>query len=353
MAQGDFGRAITTNRPLRTTIADRFPATLELTLAAMVVAIGVGVFVGALAARFRDTFLDVGGRLLGILLYAAPIFWLGIMLQLLFSIQLHWLPTGGRIAPFHEPRSITRLYLVDALVTADWAALGSAFRYLILPAATLGMVIGGIFIRLVRVNMLQTLKSDYVEAARARGIGERRVLFNHAFRNALVPVVTIVGLQFALLLGGAVLTEATFTWPGHRPVALPVPPEPGLHRGPGAGDVLRPVRGGREPAHRRRLGVGRSPDPVPVNARLGPAAEAVADDAPHRPPADGGGGRDHRAVPGHGRLRPVGGPLRRGPVPGAAATGPAQRRPLVRHHQPPLRRVLPGRLRQPGWRSRW
>ena len=170
--------------------------------------------VGALAARFRDTLLDVGGRLLGILLYAAPIFWLGIMLQLLFSIQLHWLPTGGRIAPFHEPRSITRLYLVDALVTADWAALGSAFRYLILPAVTLGMVIGGIFIRLVRVNMLQTLKSDYVEAARARGIGERRVLFNHAFRNALVPVVTIVGLQFALLLGGAVLTEATFTWPG-------------------------------------------------------------------------------------------------------------------------------------------
>ncbi len=214
VAQGDFGRAITTNRPLRTTIADRFPATLELTLAAMVVAIGVGVFVGALAARFRDTFLDVGGRLLGILLYAAPIFWLGIMLQLLFSIQLHWLPTGGRIAPFHEPQSITRLYLVDALVTADWAALGSAFRYLILPAVTLGMVIGGIFIRLVRVNMLQTLKSDYVEAARARGISERRVLFNHAFRNALVPVVTIVGLQFALLLGGAVLTEATFTWPG-------------------------------------------------------------------------------------------------------------------------------------------
>jgi peptide/nickel transport system permease protein len=214
VSHGDFGRAITTNRPLRTTIADRFPATLELTLAAMVVAIGVGVLVGALAARFRDTPIDVGGRLLGILLYAAPIFWLGIMLQLLFSIQLGWLPTGGRIAPFHEPRPLTRLYLVDSLLTANWAALGSALRYLILPAVTLGVVIGGIFVRLVRVNMLQTLKSDYVEAARARGIGERRVLFNHAFRNALVPVVTIIGLQFALLLSGAVLTEATFTWPG-------------------------------------------------------------------------------------------------------------------------------------------
>ena len=214
VSRGDFGRAITTNRPLRTTIADRFPATLELTLSAMVVAIGVGVVVGALAARFRDTPLDVGGRLLGIVLYAAPIFWLGIMFQLLFSIQLGWLPTGGRIAPFHEPRAITHLYLVDAVWTGDWSALGSALRYLILPAVTLGLVIGGIFIRLVRVNMLQTLKSDYVEAARARGIGERRVLFNHAFRNALVPVVTIVGLQFALLLSGAVLTEATFTWPG-------------------------------------------------------------------------------------------------------------------------------------------
>lgn len=214
VSRGDFGRAITTNRPLRTTIADRFPATLELTLVAMVVAVGVGVVVGALAARFRDTPLDVGGRLLGIILYAAPIFWLGIMFQLLFSIKLRWLPTGGRIAPFHEPRSITRLYLVDSVLSGNWSALGSAARYLTLPALTLGLVIGGIFIRLVRVNMLQTLKSDYVEAARARGIGERRVLFNHAFRNALVPVVTIVGLQFALLLSGAVLTEATFTWPG-------------------------------------------------------------------------------------------------------------------------------------------
>ena len=123
-------------------------------------------------------------------------------------------PRGGRIAPFQEPESITRLYLVDSVLSGNWEALGSAVRYLTLPAVTLGLVIGGIFIRLVRVNMLQTLKSDYVEAARARGIGERRVLFNHAFRNALVPVVTIVGLQFALLLSGAVLTEATFTWPG-------------------------------------------------------------------------------------------------------------------------------------------
>jgi len=214
VAHGDFGRAITTNRPVSSTIAERFPATLELTLAALVIAVAVGVGIGALAARFRDTPLDVGGRILGILLYAAPIFWLGIMLQLLFAVKLGWFPTGGRIAPFSEPRSITGLYTVDALLTANWGALASALRYLALPAITLGLAIGGIFVRLVRVNMIQTLKADYVEAARARGIPERQVVLRHAFRNAAVPVVTIVGLQFALLLSGAVLTETTFTWPG-------------------------------------------------------------------------------------------------------------------------------------------
>lgn len=214
IVRGDFGSAITTKRPVSGTIAARFPATLELTVASMVVAILVGVVVGAISARFRDTPIDVGGRLLGIVLYAAPIFWLGIMMQLLFSITLGWLPTGGRIGSFSEPRSITRLYLIDSLITGNWAAFGSTVTHLLLPALTLGLVIGGIFIRLVRVNMLQTLKSDYVEAARARGIRERQVLFRHAFRNALVPVVTIIGLQFALLLSGAVLTETTFSWPG-------------------------------------------------------------------------------------------------------------------------------------------
>jgi len=214
VVHGDFGRAITTNRPIRSTIAERFPATLELTLAALIVAVIVGVGIGALSARYRDTTLDIGGRIFGILLYAAPIFWLGIMLQLLFAVKLGWFPTGGRIAPFTEPRSITGLYTVDALLTRNWGSLTSSVRYLTLPALTLGLAIGGIFIRLVRVNMIQTLKADYVEAARARGVPERLVLFRHAFRNTLVPVVTIVGLQFALLLSGAVLTETTFTWPG-------------------------------------------------------------------------------------------------------------------------------------------
>jgi len=211
---GDFGRAITTGIPVWTTIKAKFPATLELTIAALLVAVVVGIGVGAASARYRDTPLDVAGRVLGIVLYAAPIFWLGILAQLLFSIHLHWLPTGGRTTAFYEPRHLTGLFTVDAVLTGNASALWEALRHLALPAVTLGLVIGGVLVRLVRVNMLQALRSDHVEAARARGLPERAVVLRHALRSALVPVVAVVGLQFALLLSGAVLTETTFSWPG-------------------------------------------------------------------------------------------------------------------------------------------
>jgi peptide/nickel transport system permease protein len=224
--RGDFGRAITTDIPVWDTIREKFPATLELTVAAMLVAVAVGIGVGAASARFRDTPLDVAGRVLGIVLYAAPIFWLGILFQYLFSVKFGWLPTGGRTAAFAEPDPLsswkcgfstcdfTGLYTVDALLTGNFSALWQALRHLALPAVTLGLAIGGILVRLVRVNMLQALRSDHVDAARARGLPERAVVLRHALRSALVPVVAVVGLQFALLLSGAVLTEATFSWPG-------------------------------------------------------------------------------------------------------------------------------------------
>lgn len=227
--RGDFGRAITTDIPVWQTIKEKFPATLELTVAAMLVAVAVGIGVGAASARFRDTPLDVAGRVLGIVLYAAPIFWLGLLFQYLFSVKFGWLPTGGRTAAFAEPRPLwslgtgsggsspwhfTGLYTVDALFTGNFSALWQALRHLALPAVTLGLAIGGILVRLVRVNMLQALRSDHVDAARARGLPERSVVLRHALRSALVPVVAVVGLQFALLLSGAVLTEATFSWPG-------------------------------------------------------------------------------------------------------------------------------------------
>ena len=214
VAQGDFGTPVTDPRSVTQIIGDQFPATVELTLFAMLVAVLLGIGVGAIGARFRDGPLDVGGRLFAIIAYAAPIFWIGILAQLLFASRWGLLPSGNRIGARLAFESPTGFYVLDSLLTTDAAFLADAVKHLVLPGMTLGLVISGVFIRMVRVNMLQTLRADYVEAAHARGIPERRVLFRHAFRNALVPVVTIMGLQFALLLGGAILTETTFSWPG-------------------------------------------------------------------------------------------------------------------------------------------
>jgi peptide/nickel transport system permease protein len=214
IVQGDLGTPATDPRSVTQIVLDLFPATFELTMFAMAIAVVVGVLVGALGARYRDTPLDVGGRLFGIVIYAAPVFWLGILAQLLFANRWGLLPTGNRISAritFDDP---TGFYLLDGILTTNWQFWIDALQHLVLPGVTLGLVISGVFIRMVRVNMLQTLRADYVEAAHARGVANRRVVFAHAFKNALVPVVTIMGLQFALLLGGAILTETTFSWPG-------------------------------------------------------------------------------------------------------------------------------------------
>jgi len=214
--RGDFGTTITDRRHVTDIIAVNGAATLELTLAAMIVAVVVGVLVGLVAGRFRDTPIDVGGRLFGIVVYATPVFFLGLLAQLFFGSYLNWLPTSDRASPITEAtlKTHTNLFTIDAIVDGDWSALADVLRHLILPAVTLGLVTAGVFIRLIRVNVIRTLKEDYVEAARARGVGERSVVWRHAFRNALVPVITVVGLQLALLLSGAVLTETTFNWPG-------------------------------------------------------------------------------------------------------------------------------------------
>lgn len=212
--RGDLGTPVTDPRSVSEIVLDRFPATFELTMFAMLLAVVIGVLAGAVGARFRDGPLDVGGRLFAIMIYAAPVFWLGILAQLLFANRWGLLPTGNRMSARITYEAPTGFYLLDGVLTRDWTFLWTAFQHLLMPGLTLGLVISGVFIRMVRVNMLQTLRSDYVEAAHARGIGGRRVLFRHAFKNALVPVVTIMGLQFALLLGGAILTETTFSWPG-------------------------------------------------------------------------------------------------------------------------------------------
>ena len=212
----DFGETIIDNRPVTQVIIQNGSATLELTLTAFLVALGVGIPIGLISGRFRDTPLDIAGRLFGIIIYAAPVFFLGFLAQIVFSQWLDWFPSSGRASPVtsYDLDTPTNLFLVDSLIALDFDAFGDVLRHLVLPAVTLGLVIGGVFIRLVRVNVLQTLQGDYIEAARARGLSERNVVWHHAFKNALVPVITVIGLQVALLLGGAVLTEQTFNWPG-------------------------------------------------------------------------------------------------------------------------------------------
>ncbi len=192
-----------------------FPATVELAFFSLAIALLVGITVGMVSASRPDTVLDAGGRLFGILTYSVPLFWFGMLLQLIFSVQLGWFPLGTRF-PINipAPDGPTGLYTLDSLLQGNLTQFFTAVYYLALPCLSLGILISGIFERIVRVNLKQTLQSDYVEAARARGIPEAQILINHALRNALIPVVTILGLMFAALLGGAILTEVTFSWPG-------------------------------------------------------------------------------------------------------------------------------------------
>ena len=196
-------------------IAQYFPATVELAVCSMVVAIVVGVTFGILSASRPGTVFDVGGRLFGIITYSLPLFWVGMILQLIFSVQLGWFPLGTRFpTTLPAPEGFTGLYTVDSIFSGNLNQFLTALYYLALPSLTLGIFLSGIFERIVRVNLKQTLKADYVEAARARGIPERRILISHALKNALIPVITVLGLVFASLLGGAILTEVTFSWPG-------------------------------------------------------------------------------------------------------------------------------------------
>jgi peptide/nickel transport system permease protein len=211
----NLGTSITKGEPVWEVIRQHFPATVELAFYSMLVAVTVGVAVGIISASRPDTAFDAGGRLFGIITYSLPIFWAGMLLKLVFSVHLRWFPLGTRF-PLSEssPTGVTGLYTLDSLLAGNLGQFLTALYYLALPSFTLGILLSGIFERMVRVNLKQTLQADYVEAARARGIPEGRILLAHALKNALIPVVTVLGLTFASLLGGAVLTEVTFSWPG-------------------------------------------------------------------------------------------------------------------------------------------
>jgi len=201
-------------QPVWYQISLRLPATIEIAIGSMLVASVVGIVTGVVAGSKRDTWIDVALRIWGTVIWVIPIFWLGVIFQMVFGVWLRWLPPHGRWSGVDFPRTVTGLYTVDSLLEGNLDHFWKAVAHLVLPCLTLGLVLSGFFTKTVRANMLRTIEADYSEAARARGVPERRVVYRHAFRNALVPVVTVLGLQFAILFAGAVLTEQTFSIQG-------------------------------------------------------------------------------------------------------------------------------------------
>lgn len=219
IVRGDFGTSISDNRPVSQILTTYGSATLELALYALIVAFLVGFPLGRIAAYRRDHWQDAALRVGAILSYATPIFFAGLLLKLIFSVWLGWFPTSGRASTDVELQlqsihGATGVYIVDALRTGQPALIGDVLWHAVLPGVALGLQTAGVFLRLVRTNMIGTLQAGYVDAARSRGVGERRLLRKHAYKPALVPIVTVVGLQIAMLLSGAVLTETTFEWRG-------------------------------------------------------------------------------------------------------------------------------------------
>ncbi|NPA70840.1 MAG: ABC transporter permease [Crenarchaeota archaeon] len=213
---GHFGISYRWRIPVSELIWPRVAATVELTLYSSIIAIILALVIALLSAKFK--IFDRLARFYTVATYAIPVFWLGLILQLIFGVYLKWFPTSGRIDPevliMHPLHPITGLLTIDALIEGNWPVFINALEHLILPSITLGFVISGVMSRTLRQAMMEALFSDYVRAARARGIPEKRILINYGLRNAIIPFIIIAGLQIALLLGGAVLTESTFGWPG-------------------------------------------------------------------------------------------------------------------------------------------
>lgn len=216
---GNFGNTISDGRPVTEIVVTYGGATLELAFYALIVAVIVGIPLGMVAAYFRDKWPDAFLRVFAILAYATPVFFAGLLLKLVFSVWLKVLPVAGRASTRTEldiqflPNP-TGFHLVDAFQTGSSANVGDVLSHAVLPGLALGMLTAGVFLRLVRTNVIGTLSSQFVDAARSRGVSEFRLVTRHAYKPALIPIITVMGMQIALLLGGAVLTETVFEWKG-------------------------------------------------------------------------------------------------------------------------------------------
>ena len=212
--QGDLGYSYIRKQDVVTVIGNRLPATIELALGALLFALLVAFPIGIISAVQQNSLLDrlsMGTAFLGI---SMPNFWLGIVLILIFGVWLRWLPVQGRISPGVDLEVITGFYIIDSLITRNWPAFVNTIEHLILPSITLGAAVAAIVARVLRSSMLETLRTDYVHLARAKGAPESMVVSKHALRNALIPTVTVVGLQVGVLLGGNMIVETVFGWPG-------------------------------------------------------------------------------------------------------------------------------------------
>lgn len=214
VAHGDLGSGIKSQIPVASEIRNRFPATVELSLAAMVFALLVGLPAGIVAALKRNGFWDNFATTISLVGVSMPVFWLGLLLSYFFAVLLGWLPPSARLSTGVNFQPITGLYVLDSLLRGRLDVTWDLLRHLILPAIALGTIPMAIIARITRSAMLEVLSQDYVRTATAKGLARGRVVLGHALRNAMLPVVTVIGLQVGVLLGGAVLTETIFSWPG-------------------------------------------------------------------------------------------------------------------------------------------
>lgn len=212
--QGDLGKSFRSQRPVVVELADRLPATIELTVGALLIGIPLGLWLGVNAARRQNGLADNIATLGSIAGISVPLFWIGLMLAALFGVVLQWLPFSGRTAAFTDLPRVTGFLLVDSLVAGQWQIFADGLTHLILPAITLSVVPLALVSRVTRASFIEVLRQDYIRTARAYGFSEPRIMSEHAAKNALLPLVTLLGVLVPGLLNGAVLTETVFSWPG-------------------------------------------------------------------------------------------------------------------------------------------
>lgn len=214
LVRGDLGTSLFSKEPVLREILERLPATIELALVAVFIAAVIGILLGVLCAVRQNSVLDRILQVSGLTGVSLPRFWIGLMLIIAVAVKMEILPVSGRFDFMNQPKHITGFMLIDSALSGNWKAFGSCLRYLILPSVTIAISSIGTFMRYTRSTMLEVIRQDYIRTARAKGLHESRIISKHALKNALIPIVTVIGMELGGLFSGSVLTETIFAWPG-------------------------------------------------------------------------------------------------------------------------------------------